>query len=244
MKTERWFVYAAVVVVLAFLMTGCSAKLKVSGPPCETDAGKTGKGVPCKTGKGVPFSIPKTYVADAKYTALKSGKKCKTRTFRKFVSLPTDGIYHVNIEPQIFSNSEFTIELNPNGTLKQIIFNADPELSETINSAAGLITAIAGHEATPATAVPGDDQTAGAAPKTFALDGPSLFSVISSETLQELRQKDPQIIQKLQMGDPEALQQLQRVDPEALWPSCDTGEYITCIQPFEIGQEIKKCQSS
>lgn len=210
----------------ALFLAGCNTNLVVSTP---NDSELSPE-------KGIPFSLPKPHVATATYTKLKSGKRCNPITFTKFVSLPSGALYHVNTRPQLFAKSEFTIELNEHGILKKIVFNADPELSETLQSTAGLVTAIAGQ---PAAAAAGVQQTDESATKAMPLQG--------LEVLKKVQEAGPQPFQGvLEESDLEELEELmeflrQEKAEEKVDPSCDTGEIIRCVQPFVPDQVIKEC---
>ena len=206
----------------ALFLAGCNTNLVVSTPGDTALSPK----------KGIPFSLPKPHVAIATYTKLKSGKRCNPITFTKFVSLPTGALYHVNTRPQLFAKSEFTIELNEHGILKKIVFNADPELSETIASTAGLVTAISGDQA-PSQAVP----SGGGSGKSALTGEPDPSQLEAAQKFL----KDSEAVQELQRHK-EAMETIRKIlDKAKELPSCDTGERITCVQPLVPGQEIEEC---
>lgn len=231
MKTRQRFVYAATAIILAVLMVGCGTELVVSGPDNQD--------------LGVPFKVPETYVADAIYMKSKSGEECAPLPFRKFVSLPTGATYHVKPDSEPFSKSDFTIDLNPNGTLEKIMFNADPELSETIDSTAGLITAIA-DLATPSDAAVPLFEEEPPNPQSSDVPATETLNKKVQETLKEAAvppEKRIALQEELQVAFQAELQAALQEILEAIKPSCDTGEHITCIQRFVVGQ-IKKCDPS
>ena len=221
MKARQRFVYAATAIILAVLKAGCGTKLVVSGPG-GTD--------------GVPFKVPETYVADAIYMKSKSAKECTPLPFRKFVSLPTGAVYHARPDSKPFSKSEFTIELNSNGALEKIVFNADPEFTEAIDSTAGLVTAVAGivrpPTAPPSPAEEGFVQTdQPPSDESMALPAPVEKLIQDALKGKELTEETRAALQKI----------LETAKPH---PPCDTGERITCIQPLAVGKVIKECGTS
>ena len=118
----------AMMVCLAVLALGCAAKLEIF----ETSTQGTCPSPEVK--KGVPFRVPTPYVIEGCLTKLKTGGDCDALPFVRVESLPSKELYYASIDPGWFADSEFSMNLDERGNLKQLSVNSKPALSETLDS--------------------------------------------------------------------------------------------------------------
>lgn len=121
------------------ILSGCTADLVVFDGVQDA----SGEWAPGNELPGIPVALPQIYVLDRVFTADSNGRPNCNRTFAPplFQTVPRDLVY-VGVRTGIFADSEFTIHLTENGIIQEISLNSNSNLPETLDSTAGLVSAV------------------------------------------------------------------------------------------------------
>lgn len=99
------------------LLSGCSQTLSVSST----------------SENGIPINHSELHVVSGELKfSTTHGDNCTHVPIKKLMRLPTDTRYYVNVTSGLFSKSEFTVELDDLGNLKQAGLTSEPDLSQAI----------------------------------------------------------------------------------------------------------------
>lgn len=159
------FLLNFIIILFSFIiLNGCASKLIV----CNADLNEP---------KGIRARLPVTCLITTEYTIEKissqattsaanvppgvkpketdqtrtTKKETRTMTTQRIEDLPLGKEFDINFFSAPLAKSEFTIEVNTNGTLKTVTLNSTPQVSETITALASLLkeAAVAAKEIKP-----------------------------------------------------------------------------------------------
>ena len=117
------FFKSTVIMLAGVMMLGCAAKLKN----------------PVQVRAPVAYLMKK----DRTYQKATTGD-CVREVSKQVVYLPGGESYELDFSRGVFASSQFTVQLNESGTLKQVSLNSDPQVDEAIAAVGGLVEKVAG----------------------------------------------------------------------------------------------------
>lgn len=111
------------------LLSGCASQLVVSGLPDDA--------------QGIPVARSMTVIEQFELLEHSELAICTPSVNEQFAAIPSGETYYVNAEAAQFGSSEFSINLNPDGTLNTLSLNSVPAPSEAAQALASVAGAAA-----------------------------------------------------------------------------------------------------
>jgi hypothetical protein len=125
-------------VIAAFCLSalGCASDLRVYDA-----SSNPAKGIPLATPVLVKVTTQTTYEVDPAHTDF--AKYCVSDTTEKYDVMPLGDRFFVTFDSAPPGKSEFSVDFNDSGLLKNVKLNSDPRVPETIEAGAKLVSSVA-----------------------------------------------------------------------------------------------------